>query len=106
VQLNKKWGLINIDGQQVVDHRFDELREFDEGLAPAKVDGKAGFVSSDGSWVIQPLFDKCYRFWCGLAVVRVGNVYKYIRRSGEAVWTSEPGAGVQTPPLVGDWPAP
>jgi hypothetical protein len=63
VKRRKQWGLINLDGKQVVSCRFDELREFDGGLAPAKVDGKAGFISPDGSWVIQPKFDKCYRFW-------------------------------------------
>jgi hypothetical protein len=84
----------------VVDFQFDELGELDGGLAVAKIDGKAGYVSSIGSWVIQPEFDRCYRFWGRLAVVRRGDVYSYLRRNGDVVWTSEAGAYVQSPPIV------
>jgi WG containing repeat len=104
VKRNNKWGLINLEGDLVVDHLFDDLREFDQGLASAQVDGKAGFISPDGRWAIQPVFDKCYRFWGSLALVRSGKVAKYIRRNGDVVWTSEPLAGVPTPPLFSDWP--
>jgi hypothetical protein len=97
---NRKWGLIDLDGVLVVDFRFDQLGPLEGGMAPAKLDGKAGFVSASGSWAIQPAFDRCYRFFGRLAVARRGAVYFYLRRNGEAVWTSAPGAMVQSPPIA------
>ena len=100
VQRNRKWGLINLDGSLVVDCQFDELGELDGGMASARLNGKAGFVSASGSWVIQPAFDRCYRFFGELAVARKGDTYYYLRRNGQTVWTSEPGAMVQSPPVA------
>jgi hypothetical protein len=69
-------------------------------MASAELDGKTGFVSAGGLWVIPPEFDKCYRFFGSLAAARSGDSYCYLRRNGEVVWTSEPGAMVQAPPVV------
>ena len=93
-----KWGLVDFEGRQVVDCKFDELGTLDGGMAPAKMDGTAGFISTDGSWNIHPQFEKCYGFFGSLAVVRFGKAFGYIRRSGQLIWQSEPGANVQSPP--------
>ena len=53
-----------------------------------------------GLWVIPPEFDRCYRFFGELAVVRKGDVYSYIRRNGETVWTSEAFAWVCQPGMA------
>jgi len=98
VRQGGKWGLIDTKGTRVVECQFDEIREFDGGIAPARLDGRAGFISSNGTWLIQPLFEKTYRFYGNLAVTRTEDTFSYIRRTGEVVWTSEPGAPVQSPP--------
>jgi len=101
VRLNGKWGTIDLEGNLTIDCRFDELGELNGGLAFAKLDGKAGFISSTGLWVIQPQFDRCYPFVGALALVRkTAGVYSYLRRNGDAVWTSEAGAHLQVPYLV------
>jgi len=99
VQRDQKWGVIDIEGNLAVDFQFDDLGEFTGGTASAEIEGNAGFVLPTGTWVIRPEFKKCYRFYGRLAVVRLGDVYKYIRRDGSAVWTSESGAMVQAPPV-------
>jgi hypothetical protein len=98
VKQNGKWGMIDTDGRLILAHQFDELGAFDRGMAPAKVDGKAGFVSPDGKWLIEPKFDQCLDFFRELAVVKHGSTYSYIRRDGQIVWTSQPGASLQYPP--------
>ncbi len=98
VRQDGKWGLIDTDGRQVLDCQFDELRGLNAGMAPAKMDGKAGFVSDTGKWLIESRFDRCFGFFGDLAVVKLGKTYSYIRRDGEIVWTSKPGAQVQYPP--------
>jgi hypothetical protein len=100
VRRNCKWGLTDLDGVLVVEFQFDELGALNGGLAPAKLDRKAGFVSAAGLWAIQPAFDRCYQFFGKLAVARKGSFYFYLRRDGETVWASEPGAIVQAPPIA------
>ncbi len=90
--------MIDLGGKLVVDFKFTDLGGLEQGIANAKLDGQAGFVCGNGSWAIQPTFDRCYRFFGNLAVVRRGDTYSYIRRNGDIVWTSEPGAFVQAPP--------
>ncbi|MFN7647064.1 MAG: WG repeat-containing protein, partial [Acidobacteriota bacterium] len=77
--------------------RFDELNEFDGGMAAASLDGKAGYVSPEGEWLIEPRFDRCYRFVGDLAVVQNGDKYSYVSKRGEVVWTSEPYSMPQVP---------
>lgn len=98
VRRDGKWGMINLDGTLIVDFKFTDLGELEGGMTTAKLNGKTGFISSNGSWVIQPVFDRCYRFFGKLAVVRNEDVYSYLRRDGETVWNSAPGALVQAPP--------
>jgi hypothetical protein len=98
VKKQGKWGLIDTEGTQVVECRFDELRSLNAGMAAAKLEGRAGFISSDGLWLIEPRFEKCYGFWGELGIVRQKKTYSYIRRNGQIVWTSEPGAQVPYPP--------
>jgi hypothetical protein len=77
----------------------DDLSEFDCGMAPATLDGKSGFISPEGRWLIDRRFDRCRSFLGEMAVVVVENRYSYISRSGETVWTSEPGALPPSPPF-------
>jgi hypothetical protein len=44
VQLDGEWGLIDRDGQRIVDCRYDDLRTLDGGTAPARIGCKAGFA--------------------------------------------------------------
>jgi len=98
VQLNGRWGFVDTEGDEIVPCKFEEFSRFNGGMAPARIDGKAGFISEEGDWLIEPSFDRCYGFYCDLAVVRQGRTYSYVRRNGQIVWTSQPGARVQYPP--------
>jgi hypothetical protein len=92
-------GFSDPDGRLRLAPKFDELDEFDGGMAAASLDGKAGFISIEGQWIIEPRYDKCFRFVGDLAVVQSGDTYSLLSRSGAVVWTSEPYAMPQTPPL-------
>lgn len=45
-----KWGFINQQQQWVIQPRFDESQEFQDGRAAAKQDGKWGFINKQGNW--------------------------------------------------------
>lgn len=100
VRQDGKWGLIGVDGSTRIIPRFDDLGEFESGMANASLNGAAGFVSPYGDWIVAPVFDHCTRFFGLLAVVQKGDIYSYVRRNGQVVWTSEPYAMLQAPPFV------
>jgi hypothetical protein len=101
VKRNGKWGLISVLGKVQIEFQYDELGEASGGFENAILDKKAGFISTLGTWIIQPEYEYCYPFFGELAVVKnIEKSYSYMRRSGEIVWTSEPFAIVQAPPLV------
>ena len=78
--------------------RFDDLGEFDGGMAAATLDGRAGYILQEGEWLIQLGFDKCYRFAGDLAIVKIGETYKYVSRNGATIWASKPYAMAHAPP--------
>lgn len=45
-----KWGFINQRQQWVIQPRFEEAREFQDGRAAAKQRGKWGFINKQGKW--------------------------------------------------------
>lgn len=80
-----KIGLINIEGQEVVEPVFDSIWYFSEGLATIEVNKKHGYIDKKGQIVIEPKFDKAYSFSEGLAPVKIGDQWGYIDRSGQIV---------------------
>lgn len=47
---NGKWGYINSEQQVVIPARFDDAKEFKNGKAAAKLNGKWGFIDKRGEW--------------------------------------------------------
>jgi hypothetical protein len=73
-------------GQIVINPQFDEVGEFYEGLAAARVGERWGFIDKLGKYVVNPQFDKVGYFNEGLAPVRVGDdetgKWGYVDKSG------------------------
>jgi hypothetical protein len=61
---------------------FEDLLPFNEGLAPAKENGKWGYVNTDGQWAINPIYDVTDGFSEGLATVRLGTENLVIDHTG------------------------
>lgn len=45
-----KWGFVNQRQQWVIQPRFDEAKEFQDGRAAARQGGKWGFINRQGQW--------------------------------------------------------
>jgi len=71
--ISSKWQLINIKKEPVSDKEFTGVRDFSEGLAPARdSSGKWGFINAKGDWVIEPVYTNAASFSEGLAAVETG----------------------------------
>ncbi len=72
-------------GELVILHRFQEAGDFEDGLAPVKLNGKFGFINKEGKGVIPYRFDCAGSFSEGLAKVSMSNKWGYIDKSGALV---------------------
>ena len=47
---NGRWGYINNKNQWIIPARFEDAKEFKDGLAAVKSNGKWGFINKRGDW--------------------------------------------------------
>jgi DUF971 family protein len=94
-----KWGFKNAVGKAIVEPKYDEAREFAEGMAAvnmgAQVDrkaliqrkegGKWGYIDARGNVVVPIAFDDAHDFSDGLAQVRDDRGLRYLDSRGVVV---------------------
>lgn len=80
-----KFTFIDKSGSVISNERYDEAKDFSEGLAPVKVGEKWGFIDKKGQMVVEPKFDEAEPFSDGLAKVKQGELFGYIDRTGASV---------------------
>jgi len=54
VVVEGKWGYIDREGSYVIEPRFDEAKEFTEGIARVKPGTKTGYIDKTGRYVWNP----------------------------------------------------
>ena len=73
--------LTTIDGKFLTEFIVQQIGEFNDGLAPAKIEGKWGFIDAKGGMVIEARFSYAYPFLQGLAPVSIDKKYGYIDKT-------------------------
>lgn len=83
----KKWGFIDLKGNQVIPPKFIFANSFSECFASVQSgsDEKYGFINTDGRMVISPKFDDVKDFHEGFAAVYIEKKWSYIDRSGNLI---------------------
>ena len=66
---DKKFCLINLAMEPLIEGIEESPRHFKEGLAPVKIEGKFGYIDRRGTMVIRPRYDSASPFSEGLALV-------------------------------------
>jgi hypothetical protein len=72
-------------GRVLTAQRFDNARNFSEGLAPVEVGGLWGFIDKNGVMVVSPRFEDAMPFSSGLARIRRGMRWGYANTRGKVV---------------------
>lgn len=78
------WGLVNLRGELIADG-YEDIKEFNDGLAAAKKNGKWGYIDKKGKVVIPFRFVKAKSFSDGLAAVAFKIRYGYIDRHNNTI---------------------
>lgn len=103
VTKGKQFLVINIRGEETVVEGAIDVKEFSEGLAPArKSDKKFGFVDTEGKWAVPAKFETVGYFSDGLAWAKTADgKLGYINKTGEWVIKPEFEAGKEFDPVSG-----
>ncbi|PWT79589.1 MAG: hypothetical protein C5B58_13170 [Acidobacteria bacterium] len=80
-----KFSYIDKKGNLVTKARFDDARDFSEGLAPVRIGALWAFIDKTGSMVIPPRFEDAEPFHSGLSRIRVHELYGYADQAGNIV---------------------
>ncbi|PWJ41880.1 WG repeat-containing protein [Sediminitomix flava] len=78
----RKYGFINLEGEQVIPCTFKNAQNFSDGLAAIMQRGKWGYIDNTGKVILQAQFNNAMAFSDGFAVV---NEKEIIDRKGEKV---------------------
>lgn len=82
VEKDGKYGVLGIDGKYILDIKYDEIREFNDGTCHVKLDGKYGYLNSDGSLLTPIEYDEITAFHKGVAPVRKDGKWGILNRDG------------------------
>ena len=74
----EKYGIIDRDGDYIVEPIYDNINEFHEGLAIVTQDDKYGVINKGGEIVVEPQYDRIYDFEDGLATFELDDKYGII----------------------------
>lgn len=80
-----KFSYIDKSGRVITEQRFDNARDFSEGLAPVQLGSRWGFIDKSGSFVIPPQFEDAQPFSSGLTRIRAKDKYGYADKTGRIV---------------------
>ncbi|MCI9016971.1 MAG: WG repeat-containing protein [Clostridia bacterium] len=83
---NNKWGFVDINGNKVVDFKYDKVTEFNEyGFAAIKIDDKWGVINEAGNILQEPI----YKVEDNIEPEFIGKYYKVYYGYGEVYFTDE-----------------
>ncbi|HEF1623636.1 TPA: WG repeat-containing protein [Campylobacter lari] len=84
-----KCGLIDKQGNLVLEAKHDDIYDFSEGLGRVELNGKWGFIDKQGNLVIEAKYDDIYDFSEGLAIVKLNGKYGFIDKKGNCIIETE-----------------
>lgn len=81
-----KWGYLTEDGKLAVEDKYDDLREFNEGLAAMSLGGLWGYIDKMGQVIIPARYRTVKTFSEGIAVTQdLNGHFHLIKANGEHI---------------------
>lgn len=83
---DKKWGLLNYNGEWVVQPQYLQSQFFSEGFVGVKFQNeKYGYIDCDGNIIIEPQYESGTDFNEGLAGVQKNGKWGFVDKTGKVV---------------------
>jgi hypothetical protein len=83
VSLNKKYNIINKNGEIMSDKWFDYASDFEDGCARVKLNKKYNLINKNGEFLLDKWFDHVDSFKDGYAKVMSKDGQNFINKNGE-----------------------
>ena len=87
--LNRKNGFVDKEGKEIIKIKYDEAKNFEEGLAAVQLNGKWGFINKDDKIIIPIIYENASGFSEGLASVRKNGNFGYINKENKQIILSK-----------------
>lgn len=84
-RVNKKWGLVDVDGNRITEPDYDLMNRFQEGLILYSVDNSWGYIEPDGEIFIPAALPLAWEFKDGFARCFHGRGCGFINKNKELV---------------------
>ncbi len=79
------YGYINTDGKMVIPAIYEEAKDFENGIAPVKLNGKWGIIDKSGKTVVQFKYDNVKEFSEGLLNCSLNGKWGAIDSKGKVI---------------------
>jgi hypothetical protein len=83
VSLNKKYNLINKNGEFLADKWFDYIDDFEDGCARVELNQRYNLINKNGEYLLDKWFDYIDVFYDGYARVNLNGRRNFINIDGE-----------------------
>ena len=80
-----KLGYINKSGSWVIENKFEEARQFSNGLAAVKLNGQWTYINRQGNLNLQNTYEDAKDFHRGLAIVKKEGKISLINTNGDNI---------------------
>jgi len=85
VEKDGKTGFRDLEGNIVIEPKFDMAEMFSEGLSAVEIGKKWGYIDTTGNYVLQPKYEYAGSFHNGLASFRANDKYGFLNRQWQEV---------------------
>ena len=88
VRKDSYWGFIDFNGGLVVEHIFEQVHSYKEGMAAVEYVGLWGVVDTNGNWILSPQFDYCEILNKDVILTRLKGKTDLVTPDNEWLYTS------------------
>lgn len=96
IKINDKWGYKDSSEKIVIEPKFEDVKEFSEGLAAVKINDKWGFIDKNGDFKLKPQFDSASSFKSGYVEIRIDTKWKKIDKDGKEAFRIPLGKAIES----------
>ena len=83
IKKDNRYGFVDNRGRLRIANRYENVKSFNESLAPVMIRGKWGFINHADQIAIQPVYEQVGQFKNGFSIVKQKDQYGVIDKSGK-----------------------